>query len=320
MPKVPASMTRIQQVQKHLAYPTVSSSTHTMSAITVNSKQRMNSGFEIPVLGYGVYQVPADICEDVVRQAFKAGYRHVDCAAAYLNEAPSGKAIRESGIPREDIFFTSKVFKRDLSYEGVKSQVDKSLKESGLTYLDLMLIHAPFGGSQGRKGAWKALAESVEEGKVRSIGVSNYGVHHLDELEQHIKELEEEGGKGKGGVISVGQWELHPWLPRADIVEWCKKRNIVIEAYSPLVRGQRLDDKDLSPLMKKYEKSAAQILLRWSLQQGFVPLPKSITSSRIQDNAAIYDIKLTEEDMKSLTFDNAYSPSAWDPTVSPLES
>ncbi|KAH9208720.1 aldo-keto reductase [Leptodontidium sp. 2 PMI_412] len=295
-----------------------------MSAITINSKLRMNSGFKIPVLGYGVVfqkadlgKSPANICGGVVTQALKAGYRHVDCAAVYRNEIPAGKALRESGIPREEVFFTSKVYQPALTYEGVKAQVDLSLKNSGLGYLDLMLIHAPYGGREGRKAAWKALVESVEEGKVRSIGVSNYGVKHLDEMEEYMKELEE-GGKGKGGVISVGQWEIHPWLPRSDIVEWCKKRNIVVEAYSPLVRGQRLDDKDLQPLIKKYGKSAAQILIRWSLQHGFVPLPKSVTANRIVDNATVYDFELTEEDIKSFTFDS-YSVSGWDPTVAALD-
>jgi diketogulonate reductase-like aldo/keto reductase len=133
----------------------------------------------------------------------------VDSAIAYRNEAPCGSAIQKSGIPRKDIFFTSKIPTRNLSYDNAKSHIANTLKETGLEYIDLMLIHAPYGGAEGRKGTWKALVEAHEEGKIRSLGISNYGVHHLDELESHIKELEEErGGKGKGGVISVGQWEL----------------------------------------------------------------------------------------------------------------
>jgi len=288
-----------------------------MAAITLKSKQRMNSGYEIPTLGYGVYQVPADICTGVVSQALKAGYRHVDSAAMYRNEAAAGKAIREFGIPREEVFFTSKVFAHNISYKLVKTQVESSLKQSGLGYLDLMLIHAPYGGREGRKGAWKALVEAVEEGKVRSIGVSNYGVQHLDELEEYQKELEQEGGKGKGGVLSVGQWEIHPWCPRSDITEWCMKRGVIVEAYSPLVRARRLEDKDLKVLSEKYGKTPAQVLLRWSLQHGFVPLPKSVTSSRIVENAGLYDFELTKEDLKSLSFDT-YSPCGWDPTVAAL--
>jgi diketogulonate reductase-like aldo/keto reductase len=181
-----------------------------------------------------------------------------------------------------------------------------------------MLIHAPYGGSAARKGAWKALVEAQEEGKIRSLGISNYGVHHLNELEIHMRELEEDRGKGKAGVISVGQWELHPWLARPDIVQWCRKRGIVLEAYSPLARGHRMNEPVLRPLMRKYGKTAAQIMLRWSLQKGFVPLPKSVTFSRIEENADIYDFELTAEDMRSLEIRD-YAPTNWDPTVSPLD-
>jgi diketogulonate reductase-like aldo/keto reductase len=223
---------------------------------------------------------------------------------------PCANVIKKSGIPREDIFFTSKIPPRSLGYENTVAHVNKTLKDTGLDYIDLMLIHAPYGGSTGRKGAWKALVEAQEAGKVRSLGISNYGVQHLDELEGHIKEI--------GGIISVGQWELHPWLARPDIVEWCQKRGIVLEAYCPIVRGKRSDEKILQPLMKKYGKSAAQVLLRWSLQKGFVPLPKSVTPSRIEENANIFDFQLTEEEMKSLETGD-YAPCAWDPTISSLD-
>jgi len=178
-----------------------------------------------------------------------------------------------------------------------------------------MLLHAPYGGREARKGAWKALVEAQEEGKIRSLGISNYGVHHLDEMEEYMKELEQERGKGGGGVISVGQWELHPWLARAEIVEWCQNRGIILEAYCPIVRGTRSDDKLLQPLTSKYRKTPAQILLRWSLQKGFVPLPKSVTLSRIEENADLYDFELTSAEMKDLETGD-YSPCSWDPTVS----
>jgi diketogulonate reductase-like aldo/keto reductase len=249
---------------------------------------------------------------------FQTKITQVDSAAAYRNEAPCGQAIRKSGMSRGDIFFTSKILPRSLSYENTKAQVDRTLKESSLKYIDLMLIHAPYGGRENRKGAWKALVEAQEAGKIRSLGISNYGVHHLDEMEEYMKELEQERGKGKAGVISVGQWELHPWLARPDIVQWCEKRGIVLEAYSPLVRGERMQEKILQPLMKKHGKTAAQILLRWSLQRGFVPLPKSVTPSRIDENADIYDFELSPDDMKSLETGD-YSPCTWDPTVSALQ-
>lgn len=222
------------------------------------------------------------------------------------------------GLPRSSLFFTSKIPPRNLSYQATVSQVDTTLKITGLDYIDLMLIHAPYGGPTGRKGAWKALVEAHEAGKVRSIGVSNYGVHHLDELEAYIKELESERGPGKGGVISVGQWELHPWLARPDIVSWCRERGVVVEAYSPLTRGQRFNEPVLLPIMKRTGKTAAQVLMRWSLQMGFVPLPKSVTLKRIEENADIYDFELTEAEMKSLDT-GKYEPCAWDPTVSQLD-
>lgn len=224
-----------------------------------------------------------------------------------------------SSIPRSEIFFTSKIYSNYLSYNRTVFQINSTLKATGLKYIDLMLIHAPYGGASGRKGAWKALVEAVERGTVRSIGVSNYGVHHLEELEQYIKELEiERGGPGRGGVLSVGQWELQPWLAHPDIVAWCRKRGVVVQAFSPLTRGKRLNDPLLKPLMKKHNKTAAQILMRWSLRMGFVPLPKSVKPGRIEENADIYDFELTEDDMKILDT-GKYENSAWDPTVMPLD-
>lgn len=224
-------------------------------------------------------------------------------------------------MPREDVFFTTKVpvKGKPLGYDNVRGLVDTALTETKLEYLDLVLIHWPYGaGSEGRKGAWRALAEAVEAGKVRSIGVSNFGVHHLNELESYIKELETERGPGKGGVISVGQWEIHPWLTRPDIVSWCRERNIAVQAYCPIVRGQRFEEPKVVELGKKHGKTPAQILLRWSLQSGHVPLVKSVTPSRIEENAGVFNFELTEEEVKDLATDE-YSPCAWDPTVEPLE-
>lgn len=263
---------RLTQLRSHLAYPrTTTVGFHTSSPImanlTINTKYRMPSGYEIPVLGYGVYQTPANIASEVVEHALKVGYRHVDSAVGYRNEAASAEGMKRSGIPREELFFTTKIpAAADLRYETAKAHIENTLKETGFDYVDLYLIHAPYGGKSGRLGAWKALVEGVEAGKIRSIGVSNYGVPHLDELETWIKETEEKEGQGKGGVISVNQVELHPWLARPDIVDWCKKRGVLCEAYCPIVRATKNDDPLLLPLANKYNKTPSQILLRWSLQ------------------------------------------------------
>ncbi|KAH9825701.1 2,5-diketo-D-gluconic acid reductase A [Teratosphaeria destructans] len=284
-----------------------------MAKFDINSKAKLASGYEIPLLGFGVYQTPADIAEDVTDHAIQVGYRHVDSATAYRNEQPTVAGMLKAKVPRDQLFFTSKVPARSISYQGAKDAVEESLRKTGLEYIDLYLLHAPYGGTEGRLGAWQALVEAAAEGKVRSIGVSNYGVHHLNELE----EWQESQPKEKAGTLSVNQIELHPWLQRKDIVEWCKARNVVLEAYSPLVRGTRFNDTMLTPLVKKHNKTPAQILLRWGLQQGFVVLPKSVTKSRIEENKEIYDFELDENDMNSLDT-SEYSPCCWDPTTAPL--
>lgn len=288
------------------------------STYNLNSTFKLNSGYEIPRLGFGVYQTPPEATQTACLEAFKVGYRHIDSAAAYRNEAGCGDALRASGIPRSEIFFTSKIPPSAIKggYDATKEQVATSLKTAGVDYFDLILLHAPYGGSAARKGAWKALVEAVEEGKIRSIGISNYGVHHLDELEQHIAELKAE--RGNGGVISVGQYEIHPWCARNDIIDWCAKRNIACEAYSPVVQGARWGDKTLAKLAEKYGKTEAQILLRWSLEKGLVPLPKSVTPSRIKENTELYDFEFGKEDVAELET-TEYAPVCWDPLKAGLD-
>ncbi|KAM0450896.1 hypothetical protein ACHAO4_006287 [Trichoderma viride] len=295
-----------------------------MAKLTLTSTYKMKSGYEIPILGFGTaagasqgFKIGHDKAVTAIVHALKAGYRHFDSARMYDSEKACGEAFKLSGIPREDIFVTTKV--RKVGYKETKKAIEKSLQETGLDYIDLYLNHSPYGGPEARKGTWKALVEAKQEGKIRSIGVSNYGVHHLEETLAYIKELEEELGEGNAGEISVGQWELHPWLAHPDIVEWCNKHGVVIEAYCPIAKGQRFEEPQVQALMKKYGKTGAQILLRWSLQKGFVPLPKSETPSRIEANAELYDFELIEEDMATLDFDS-YSPTTWDPTVSPLDN
>jgi len=296
-----------------LAARTFSTTLKMSLPLTLTSTVKLPSGYEMPVLGYGVYQTPKDVCESVCLHALKTGYRHIDSARAYRNEASCAKAIIASGLKREDIFFTSKIAPRDMGYDKTKKAIEASFADTGLDYFDLFLVHAPYGGSEARCGTWKALVEAQKAGKIRSIGVSNYGVHHLNELKEFIET------SGVGGTISVGQWELHPWLSRPDIVKWARDNNVVIQAWSPLVRAERPTESVLGQISKKHNKTWAQVLIRWSLQQGFVPLPKSVTPARIEENADVYDFELDDEDLKMLHFPDSYAPCSWDPTVSGID-
>ncbi|KAH8806025.1 NADP-dependent oxidoreductase domain-containing protein [Xylogone sp. PMI_703] len=295
-----------------------------MAKLSMNSTYKLKTGYEIPVLGLGTagdaadwYKIDSAASLDANIHALQVGYRHMDSASMYGSQQSCGEAVRKSGVNREAVFVTSKCHKE--GYEGTKAAIDAGLKESGLGYFDLYLIHSPYGGPEIRKGAWRAMVEAQRDGKIRSLGVSNYGVHHLEETMEYTKELEAEFGEGNGGQISVGQWELHPWLTRPDIVNWCHENGVVVEAYCPLVRTQRFDEPVLQPLIQKYGKTAAQVLIRWSLQKGFVPLPKSLKHSRIESNADVFDFELTDEEMASLET-GEYSPCTWDPTVSPLDN
>ncbi|KAE8550363.1 hypothetical protein EYB25_006589 [Talaromyces marneffei] len=285
---------------------------------TLSSGFKLNSGYEIPLLGFGVFRTPPSDTSIAIQEALKAGYRHIDSAAFYQNEAACADGIIKSGIPREEVFFTTKVPPQAISYEGAKESVKRSLGKAGqLKYIDLVLLHAPFGGKEGRLGAWKALVEAVEAGTVRSIGVSNYGVQHLDELEKYIKETDAKLGKGKGGVLSVNQIELHPWLQRKDIIDWCQKRGVLVQAWAPLAQANRWNDPSLKDIVKRTGKTEAQILLRWSLQKGFNPLPKSVTPSRIVENTKIFDFELSDSELAVMETDE-YDYHGWDPTTSSL--
>ncbi|CRG91356.1 hypothetical protein PISL3812_08404 [Talaromyces islandicus] len=275
--------------------------------LSLTSSHKILSGYDIPLLGYGVYQVPGAIAQDVVAKALDAGYRHIDSAAVYGNERECSSAVKGAGLKRSDVFLTTKVLPAATGYEAARQSIEESLQKAEVDYFDLILLHAPFGGKEGRLGAWRALAEAQRNGKARSIGVSNFGIHHLMELEEYIKS----SGEAR---IEVGQYELHPWLGRAELVDWLRKRNVVIEAYSPLARGTRMDDPVLRAICRKHNKSPAQVLIRWSLQKGFVPLPKSATPERIRENVNVFDFELDADDMKALHTDE-YSPSTWDPTT-----
>ncbi|KAI0093460.1 Aldo/keto reductase [Irpex rosettiformis] len=243
-------------------------------------------GYAIPRLGFGVYK-NYTTTESVI-EALKAGYRHIDTAQAYRNEAHVGAALRNFGIKRQEVFITTKIISRHHGREKTMRIVETSLDNIGGGYIDLFLIHDPYAGTKLRLETYKALQDCRREGKIRSVGVSNYGVKHLEEIREAGYE-----------APSVNQIELHPFCQQRPIVEYCRKNNIVVSAYSPLVHG-RIDHAVFRDIANKHSKDAAQILIRWSLQKGFVPLPKSATPARIHSNTQVYDFKLDQDDMERM--------------------
>jgi diketogulonate reductase-like aldo/keto reductase len=261
---------------------------HSGMQLSPQSSTLLNNGVEIPRLGLGVYQAPPGESNlRAVKYALDVGYRHIDTAWLYGNEGDVGKAILESSIEREEIFITTKVWNSDQGYRSTLAACERSLQRLGLAYVDLYLIHWPVEGQNNN--TWKAMIQLLREGKTRAIGVSNYEIFHLQEIFQNFDV-----------IPSVNQVEFHPFLYQEKLLEFCKNSNIQLEAYSPLTRGQRLNHPTLVDLAKKYDKSPAQILIRWSLQHGLVVIPKSIRKDRIRENIQVFDFQLEETDMKLL--------------------
>nr|GAT56272.1 predicted protein [Mycena chlorophos] len=276
-------------------------------ALAITSSVRLSTSHLIPQLGFGVYQNP-----DAKRsclEAFKAGYRHVDSAQGYKNEELVGQAVRESGLKREDVFITTKCDSHTSThgYDTTLKAVDASLASFGFEYIDLFLVHDPLAGKDRRLGAYKALLEAKAAGKIRSVGVSNFNVHHLEEIKEAGYE-----------TPSVNQIELHPFCQQKPIAEYCRKNGIILEAYCPIIRGQ-MDHEVITKLATKFNRDPAHILLRWSLQKGYVPLPKSATPSRIHSNANLYDFQLDNEEMAALdALDRGAAGSiSWNPVNAP---
>jgi diketogulonate reductase-like aldo/keto reductase len=273
-----------------------------MSAF-VKAKQ-LPSGHSIPAVALGVYQSePGTETYDAVLAALKLGYRHVDTATVYRNESDVGKAIRDAGIPRQEVFVTSKVVAphNRWSYDEVVEAVRLSNRKLGLEYIDLYLLHAPFDGAT-RADAWRALEDMQTEGIVRDIGVSNFGAPHLQKLSETWRMKP-----------AVNQVELHPWLARADTVKYCEEQGILMEAYSPLARAQKMHDRTVKQVASELGATSAQVLIAWSLAKGFVTLPKSVTESRIKENLEAAKLELTDEQMERLNGLDQYFVTAWDP-------
>lgn len=264
--------------------------------MSLTSTYQLANGEKIPVVGFGTWQTPdGQVAEESVLAALKAGYRHIDTAMIYGNEASVGRAIHKSGVRRDELFVTTKLWNTDHTYERAIQAIDTSLQTLGLDYLDLYLIHWPNplafreNWQEANSAAWRAMEEAVKAGKIKSIGVSNFMPRHLDALYQtaQIKPV-------------VNQIYLNPSDQQKEVVAYNQAHDMISEAYSPLGTGNLLAVPELMSLAEKYERSVAQVTLRWSLQKGFLPLPKSITPSRIVENAQLFDFELSDEDMQAI--------------------
>jgi diketogulonate reductase-like aldo/keto reductase len=252
---------------------------------TLQDTTVLHNGVKMPWFGLGVFKVEdGQEVINSVKWAIEAGYKSIDTAAIYKNEEGVGQAIKESGVPREELFITTKVWNKDQGFESTLAAFETSLEKLGLEYLDLYLVHWPVKGKY--KETWRALEKLYKDGKVKAIGVSNFKIHHLEDIlaDCEIKPM-------------VNQVEYHPRLSLKDLLAYCKENEIQMEAWSPLMQGELLNEPTLVELADKYGKSVAQLILRWDLQNGVVTIPKSVKQHRIVENAAIFDFEISAEDM-----------------------
>ena len=250
----------------------------------------LNNGVQMPLEGFGVFQVPdAAQCEQAVSDALEAGYRLIDTAAAYMNEEAVGNAIRTSGIPRKDLFITTKLWVQDAGYESAKKAFETSLNKLGLEYLDLYLIHQPF---HDYYGAWRAMEELYKEGRIRAIGVSNFYPDRLVDLCVNAEI-----------IPAVNQVECHPFFQQKDALKVMKEYGVQPEAWGPFAEGKNnfFQNPILAEIAAKYGKSVAQVALRWNVQRGVVVIPKSVHKERIQENFNIWDFELSDKDMETIS-------------------
>ncbi|MGP7818497.1 aldo/keto reductase [Niallia sp. 01092] len=263
-----------------------------MEKMNLQSTVTLANGVKMPWLGLGVFKVEdGETTTYSVSTAIKNGYRSIDTAAIYDNETGVGKGIAEgiaaAGIKREDLFITTKVWNDDLGYEETLQAFEVSLEKLGLDYLDLYLIHWPKEGKY--KDAWKAIEKLYKDGKIKAIGVSNFQIHHLEDLmkDAEIKPM-------------INQIELHPRLTQKELISFSQKHSIQVEAWSPLMQGQLLDNEELQEIAAKYNKSVAQVIIRWDLQNNIITIPKSIKEHRIIENGNVFDFELTKEEMDQI--------------------
>jgi len=251
----------------------------------------LNNGVKMPILGLGTWGATGRGGRQAVLWALEAGYRLIDTASSYGNEREVGEAVRASGVPRGEIFITTKVWPRDFGYERTLRAFEESRKELGLEQIDLYLLHWPGDDRRRRDDSWRALETVLADGRARAIGISNYGIADLEEI------LEE----GDGRVVpAVNQVPFSPFEPQTATHEFCRENNIRFEGYSPLTRGSRLGDAAIRKVAEAHGRTPAQVLIRWALQKEVVTIPKSVHKERILENAAVFDFSLSAEDMEAL--------------------
>jgi diketogulonate reductase-like aldo/keto reductase len=273
--------------------------------LSIDTKVFLNNGVEMPVFGLGTYLSGSSReTRDIVSYALEIGHRHFDTARFYGNERDIGEAIRGSGIPREDIFITTKLWNDDHGFHRALGAFDESLRDLGLDYVDLYLIHWPVQGL--RNESWRALEKLLVDGRCRAIGVSNYTIAHLKELLDLSPVMP-----------SINQVEFHPFLYQKDLLAFCRSNDIRLESYSPLTKGRKLDDLRLGEIARAYAKSPAQILVRWALQKDVIVIPKSSRKEKIRENAAVFDFAISREDMDKLDALHENLRVTWDPTTVP---
>lgn len=266
---------------------------------------KLNNGNYIPSIGFGTSLLTGNECIETIKKAIEVGYRHIDTASAYKNEIEIGEAIKHSNVKREKLFITSKVWKDSMGFDNTIKSFNETLNNLNLKYIDLFLIHWPKNNDNKLNiETWKALEKLYEYGKVKSIGVSNF-------LQQHLKIILDNCNI----VPAVNQLEFHPGLTRKETVDFCKKNGIIIEAWSPLGKGKMLDNENLIRLSKKYNRSVAQICLKWCLQNEVIPLPKSQSEDRMKQNLNVFDFVISNEDMHEINNMEFFGGSDMDPNI-----